>query len=284
MTSTSSPRSLLSNVSFHEEVDDLNGGSPTHSNDLNSVNSAKELQRRQNRPNSRTGTPDRTRSGGSIMSNSYQKLLDRSNDLESPLKLFAQKHGFQLAEKPESVAGSSDHSASVSPVDTETSTDLTKVSPRSESEGLPYFHVSDENRNGTPVGQSYVISTALTSDRALAAGIPIIEDHLVSDSVTDVTFTSMAPDSELNGELANNELNERSDSPIEPIVLSDRHNAGDGERMLSRDSPVTSFVSLGMSKRPPLEQSTDVSCSSPSTGLKQRFEQHKGASSDGRRA
>ena len=203
------------------------------------------------------------------MSNSYQKLLDRSNDLESPLKLFAQKHGFQLAQSDAAVLSSGEKSPS--PVDM-TVTDLTKVTPRTDSSDSPRQH-ADSDRNGavSVTGQSYVISTALNPATAEAAGIPVINDSAaaVNDSVTtDITFTSLAGDVQED---------EGRDSPIEPIVISPRADNSHGDNPDMGRVSVTSFADISRQRSPTgaagsVQESMDTS---RSTGLKQRFELSK---------
>ena len=114
-------QSLLSNVSFDEGPEDEDSATPLN-HSVQSVNSDRDPHRKHNSGylSNRTAVNNRSKPE---MSNSYQKLLDRSNDLESPLKLFAQKHGFQLAQSDSAVPSSGEKSPS--PADM-TVTDLTK--------------------------------------------------------------------------------------------------------------------------------------------------------------
>lgn len=270
-------QSLLSNVSFDEgPEDDERVSSPDHSAELSSINSAKDLQRRHNSSylsarsnNVHSDSHRQAKAGASDMSNSYQKLLDRSNDLESPLKLFAQKHGFQLAQGDKDTAEAAYHvtQKSPSPVDISV-TELTKVTPRSDSEGSPRQH-ADTDRNGETsiTGQSYVISTALNPATAQAAGLPVIQNSGVSDSMTtDITFASFADGiPQDNGR----------DSPIEPIVIT---NGEDNSTQITDTRlSVTSFADISKLRSPAAaaQDSVDMSAASPSSGLKQRFELQK---------
>lgn len=265
-------QSLLSNVSFDEGPEDEEGATPL-TDSTQSLNSARNSQRNHgsgylsNRGSNNRSLTDRSKPE---MSNTYQKLLDRSNDLESPLKLFAQKHGFQLAQSDAASSGDQrQEDKSPSPVDM-TVTELTKVTPRSDSSTSPRQHI-DTDRNGavSVTGQSYVISTALNPDSAQAAGIPVIADTGVSDSVTtDITFTSFA---EGRGD------DDGRDSPIEPIFLSPRtteNTKGDIGRV-----SVTSFADLSKHRSPfaggSTHESINMNNAAQNSGLKQRFEQSK---------
>ena len=280
-TTSNGSTSLLANVSFTDEADEddtqKNFGSY---NDLSTVG----LQRRLNKP--RTERPKSTCN----MSNSYQKLLDRSNDLESPLKQFAQKHGFQLGATSTPHSEDNDQPKSLSPTDL-SSSEFTKVTPRSDCNQSPPLHTAAESRDLMSItGQSYVVSTALTAEIAEAAGIPVIRSG-VNDSCTEVSFTSLADNGSdkstesprvtvqspsLSSQPANGQFQQSprngSRSPIQPIEISEGSDTGS----------VTSFVGMGMAKVSDVQQSLDISAAAqPTTGLKQRFQQQKTAPAEG---
>lgn len=153
-----------------------------------------------------------------------------------------------------------------------TTSDLTKVSPRSNSEHSPRHH-SDTGDRATLIGQSYVINTELSPNGAHAAGLPIIQDPVL-DSCTDVSFTSLDLDHEDYDRVS-------AGSPIQPIELLTGQ-SGDWD---DRAGSVTSFADIGKSNTPTNLQSQDSSLigstGTSSSGLKQRFEQQKNTPLEG---
>lgn len=272
-TTSNGSTSLLSNVSFHDASDESDGDLPPHGakSDISSVNAGKSVQRRQTeRLNSQT--PERVRSGGSQMSSSYQRLLDRSRDLESPLKQFAQKHGFQLSSK--SSTADANHGEGEKPPSPEevTTTEFTKVTPRTDSELSPRAGNTD-HRNAGAVGQSYVISTALTADGAYAAGIPVIQNS-VSDSCTEALLSSLA-DGEGGQDVPPH-------SPIQLIELSGANaDKSEASANLSQADNVTCFADFGVLKGSTAHSIAEISGSTPPPRLKQRFEDQRNTSVDG---
>lgn len=157
---------------------------------------------------------DTRRNSGNEPSPSYLKLLGRSSDMQSPLKQFAQKHGMKLADTDaDKSQGNQRQSEDVS--------ELTKVTPRSELS--PRSHQSA--RQPTPTAKSYVISET-TQETAEAAGIPVVDS--VSDSCTDITFTSLDQSNQ----------KDRPSSPIQLIEMPECQTNGE------LTSPVTSFADV----------------------------------------
>lgn len=265
----SSP-SLLSNVSFDPELEDGFAEPPKQNKDTGSNRSsarepatddaAMHSTRRQQREEGR-------RSQNATMSSSYQKLLDRSSDLESPLKQFAQKHGFKLNDAKESPA--IDGTKSPSPTDLSIS-ELTKVTPRTDSNLSPRQKPFPVSGNETVCAQSYTVSTAVDEQSAKAAGIPVITDGGsgdMADSCSEITFSSLTDDKA------------DTDSPVLPIPLAaDVNGTSDLQQMGTTRSSTTSFVDMGKSKLELESLSLDTSMISPAApNLKQQYEQRQSA-------
>lgn len=262
-SSNGSPN-LLSNVSFEPDSDeDITPKlqprlAPKHDNDVRCATeepskSPSTTKAPSKSRSNRTTTPTRSPRGtGAELSASYQRLLDRSSDLESPLQQFAQKHGFQLP-----INHPSDQLKSPTP-DEVSGSELTKITPRTD------FNLSPRQTKAVSDGtsscaQSYVISTAYTPETAKAAGIPVVKNSNTDSSTDDVTFTSITDD---EGE---------TKSPIAPIPL-----AGPVFVAGPTDTPTTSFVDLSMTKSPSsVNQSGEVSTAAPTSSLKKQFEQQK---------
>lgn len=271
-TQTSSP-SLLSNVSFDPELEDEPlKPSEEQPKVSDSRTTAKEYNENVvSSPSGRLPCENR-RSQGSHISSSYQKLLDRSSDLESPLKQFAQKHGYKLNEAKESPVADRTKS-SPSPTDLSLS-ELTKVTPRTDSNLSPRQKSISISGVSAPYARSYTIDTAVDAKSAKAAGIPVIADNKandMADSCSEITFNSITDDKD------------DIDSPVQPIVLTAVQNGTSASQQMQEEwqsnslphPATTSFIDMGKSKLELDNLSLDTSMISSASSLKQQYEQRQ---------